>query len=239
MEQTTLLENLLNKEQKDFLSLSQLKTKLNAAAKKAFALSAKSNGKEIENAVRPFLGNNLALLKGGRSVYLARNLPPETIIFNVLQEKSAKKPVAPRFVSVPFNKETIAEIYNDLLRQNRIIVTLNKEFKVSGISVRDERLPHTEEVVPKITNKAPATDSELFQAAFNKLRQGKTSVRICRLRYELQWTKERFDNCLTELRRSYRIQLLDGSPADLTPQERADSFTDNENRFYAAVQWIQ
>ncbi|MDR3110092.1 MAG: hypothetical protein LBU65_10475 [Planctomycetaceae bacterium] len=129
--------------------------------------------------------------------------------------------------------EEVIAIFNRFLQAGRLMVSVDKAFKFVV-----QLAENSGSMISAITSPSKS-DRELFRAAFDKLNRRRTFVRICDLRKELIWSKERFDTVLTDLRYSNKIQLHPGSPSDLTTDEIADSYIDDEKRFYITVTWIQ
>ncbi len=247
-EKTAYLENLLTvhkeKEKKNYLTVSQLLTKFGKTGLKQFDLSAKPSGKELESTLSPFLGTNLMFLKKASSLYLVFNMPLHELIFETFLEKINKGPFSPATLAqhLPMKKDEYVKAVNFLLETGRITVKINDKFIVSVQSVSgtpSASATPTASPIPSPQPTAPPqhTERELFKAAFDKLDRGRIYVRICYMRRELGWSEERFNALLRKLRADGTIQLHAGDVSTMTEEDVNQSYTDENNFFYATLTW--
>ena len=237
-EKTAYLEKILalhkEKEKKSYLSVSQLLTKFGQTGRKLFGLSAKPSAKDWETLVAPFLGYQLIFLKGSRYLYLAWNKPLVEIALESFQEKIKKGPFSPGTVAqhLPMKKNDFVTAFNTLLETRQIAVKIKDDFKVNVQSVSENL-----SVTAIATAPLQQNDRELFQAAFEKLDRGRIFVRICNMRRELDWNDVRFDNLLRKLREEGVVQLHAGDVGTMTEEDVNQSYTDENNFFYATLTW--
>ena len=93
---------------------------------------------------------------------------------------------------------------------------------------------------PPASGTAPASagdDCMAFHAAYSTIGQGRSFVRIHRLRDALPWPRERFERVLRGLLADYTVELHGGDPAVMTAEELHDSFTDADGTLYIALSW--
>ena len=87
---------------------------------------------------------------------------------------------------------------------------------------------------------APASggdDRLAFHTAYEATGQGRSFVRIHRLRDALPWPRARFDWVLRNLLADYTIELHGGDPSVMTEEELRHSFTDADGTLYIALSW--
>ena len=111
--------------------------------------------------------------------------------------------------------------YEDLLER---INSINEQVFSSGSSSK---------VNPKY---AEPTVSNMH-AAFTDLHKYREFVRICDLRNELGWSREKFDNMLANLRDNSTVQLFRADESMLTREEIRDSFTDDRGFIMGLITW--
>ncbi len=244
MEQLALLDKILaqikQKEGKNYVSFSALRGKLGKTGYKLFGLTeAKPSAATTEKALRPYLGSVFTILKGSRTSFLAYTLPIDEIVFEALRFKFQKGPFSPGQLApfLPMKKDEFVASFNRLLQAGRVSVTVNAEFKVA---VRNVIMAEAVTVAPP--HPLPSTlvlpsrdDRQSFRHAFDLLDGGRIFVRICNLRRELGWDVERFNSLLRTLRSEGVVQLHAGDVSSMTEEDVANSFTDENNFFYATL----
>lgn len=99
----------------------------------------------------------------------------------------------------------------------------------------------TPEATRKTPLNPPNTPSSVsqFKAAYDKHQRGGLFARICDLRQELGWDKERFETVLKELRDKRIIQLLPGDTHQMTQSEVQESFFAENHMLYLNLAWNQ
>ena len=245
MEQIALLDKILTqvkqKEGKSYISFSALLTKLGKTGRTLLGLTeAKPTGAALEKALQPYLGNAFTVLKGSRTSFLAFKIPLDEIVGEAMRLKFQKGPFSPNQLApnMPMKKDEFVASFNRLLESGRIAVSVNNEFKVTVRkvgdtgSIRPTPLPPTP-LAPPTT--LPQDDRKLFREAFDQLDGGRIFVRICNLRRKLAWNEEHFNSLLRKLRAEGVIQLHAGDVSSMSEEDITQSFTDENNFFYATL----
>ena len=80
-------------------------------------------------------------------------------------------------------------------------------------------------------------DRAALHAAYQTIGQGRSFVRIHRLRDALPWPRARFERVLRELLADYTVELHGGDPSVMTEEELRHSFTDADGTLYIALSW--
>lgn len=248
MEQIALLDEILTKvkqeERKSYVSFSVLLTKLKSPGRKLFGLTEKKpSGPTIEKALQPYLGGSFVILKNGAKLFLAFKLPIDEIALEALQIKFQKGPFSPSTLAqfMPMKKDDFVASFNRLLEAGRISVSVNDKFIVTVRNVNTQATfppsPAPRPSAPPSVSppSPPQDDRKLFRDAFEQLDQGRIFVRICNLRRKLGWSEERFNSLLRKLRSEGAVQLHAGDVSSMTEDDIAQSFTDENNFFYATL----
>ena len=223
---TQALQELLKKSGKDFLSLSNVKKKMGAGLKKSTGIRSSHSPSSVKTLLEPYLGEELEILRGGRSVYLAVRRAPAEWVLGCLSPNAAKGTGALGRLLPIFSKAGLAGVLNGLLREGRITAVLNEKCEVRL------SLPKAD-----IVSQDRENQREAFCSAFKELDQGRIFVRICDLRRRLGWKREEFDALLRHLRDEELIQLHSGDVTMMTPQEVEESFVDENGFRMGTVTW--
>jgi hypothetical protein len=218
---TERLAACLKKKKADYMTLGGLPGSL----KKRLTGKSKPSAAEIERHAAPYLGEGLALRRGGRYVYLALRLPDESLLLGVLRKRAGKTPSAN---NTPFKKEEFVAVLNRLIEQGRVLVRLNKDCKPllfpAGDGGEADRKAGTEK------------SGAEFERAYRELEGGKFFVRVCDLRRRLDWGPE-FDRMTAELRDAGKIQLQAGDTDYFSARDIADSFVDENGFRMLTLMW--
>ena len=240
-EKTVFLETALAKhkakEKRSYIKSDKLRTSLGKTGRSMFGIGDKADGKEVQNALAPFLGDQLAFFwkkattKAGKdTLYIAINIPKQEFIIEAIQALAPQKGFTLKKVTtdLPLDGSEFAALFNQQLESGRArILKINDKSEITSV-----------QITPKDTSPAPLqSDRELFQTAFEKLDRGRIFVRICNMRRELGWSEERFDNLLRKLRSEGAVQLHAGDVATMTEEDVNLSYTDENNFFYATMTW--
>lgn len=233
MSSTNLSQTLidfLQKNSSDFLTISKL-IRLPKQTRDALGISQKSKNVDIIKATEPYYGDKLLILKGSKSSFLAYNIPKEQIIYNYVQKHPGKSP-GQIAQYLPMVKKEFIQGLNTLLESDEAKVTLTENYTLK-IFVTEKK--------PKISIPlAPQKEADpvtLFKKVFDKLNKGKKYVRICDIRRELNWPREKFDTTMENLRDNSTIQLHEGITSTMDESEVKDSFVDENNFLHVNISW--
>jgi hypothetical protein len=83
----------------------------------------------------------------------------------------------------------------------------------------------------------PQQDMQALHDAYQAVGEGRGFVRIHWIRETLDWSKERFNDALSHLQASYKIELHGGDPSKLTKEEIENSYRDNEGQQFLTMSW--
>ncbi len=225
-----LVLTLLQKRDRDYLTVKQIVAGLPSAARKRLALTASQSTTALLGKLAPQLGERLQIYKGSRSSYIGYKSSPEDLILRRIQQKPG---VSSKQLGtlLPMSKKPYMTALNALLKSGVIICTL-----------RDNHTPclMLAESPPPISE-APVIAREdtrsALKTAYDRVGQGRDFVRIHRLRDALGWARERFDQVLIEMMADYTVELHGGEPSLLTATELRNSFTDPNGTVYITLSW--
>ncbi len=224
---------------KDFLSLTETRTRLSPDILSALNLSRGASTGEVADALSPHLGPDLVLHRKGRAGYVGRSL--DVILTNILERKPGKSIKALVAMKLPADKAAVVAAVNEGLRSGRFRCAFNVHYTPS-LFVADAP-PPAEPGAPRPAREAPvgpadaAADRQAFRAAYEAVGGGRAFVSICRLRRHLGWPRNRFDAVLSRLSRDLVIQLQGGDPSAMDEADIRDSFIDDRGRLRIAVTW--
>jgi hypothetical protein len=131
-------------------------------------------------------------------------------------------------MQLPMAKKSYLTALNGLLKTGAVVCTL-KENHTPCLNVADTYLPQPKE--------APGDDRAALKAAYDEVGQGRSFVRIHRLREYLQWPRQRFDQVLRNLMAAYTVELHGGDPSLLTETDIRNSFLDEHGMLYITLSW--
>ena len=247
-EKTAFLARILD-QPKAKVKKSYMPLKLKAVELKEFGLAAKPapTADQLEKALSPYLGSELALLKkkpttakGKAILYLAYKLPHENFVKESLL--TLKKAFSMKALAddIPLSMAEFIIVFNRMLNAGQLHVTeIDAKFAITAVHLVSGS-PVTAATTPLSPIPEPVSgqnDRELFHAAFEKLDHGRIYVRICNMRRELGWSEERFNDVLNKLWTAGKIQLHAGDVSTLSEEDVHLSYVDENNFFYATLTW--
>ncbi len=104
-------------------------------------------------------------------------------------------------------------------------------------SINEQALSSNSGLSSKANPKYAEPTVSNMHAAFTDLHKYREFVRICDLRNELGWSREKFDNMLANLRDNSTVQLFRADESMLTREEIRDSFTDDRGFIMGVITW--
>jgi hypothetical protein len=226
---------LLQKRERDYLTVKQIVAGLPSALRKRLALTKSQSTAALLGKLTPHLGQRLQVYTGSRSNYIGRRLSPEDLILRRIEQR-------PRVSSkqlgtqLPMLKKAYLTTLNALLKSGAVVCTL-REDHTPCLMLADVPMPFAETVTTEPADIAPKDIHATFQDAYVRVGQGYDFVRIHRLRDALGWPREHFDQALMDLMATYAVELHGGDPSLLTPDELRDSFTDRHGTLYITMSW--
>jgi hypothetical protein len=230
-----LVLNLLQKRERDYLTVKQIVAGLPSALRKRLALTTSQSTAALLSKLTPHLGQHLQVYRGSRSSYIGRHLPPADLIVRCIQQKPgiSSKQLG---TQLPMAKQPYITALNTLLKTGAVVCML-RENHTPCLMVADTHMPLP--VPSSETWEAIATPEarSAFKAAYDEVGQGGDFVRIHRLRNALGWSPVHFDQILRDLTATYTVEIHGGDPSLLTAAELRDSFTDPHGTLYITMSW--
>jgi hypothetical protein len=226
---------LLQKQERDYLTVKQIVAGLPAAPRKRLALTTDQSTAALLGKLTPHLGQRLQVYQGGRSSYIGRNLSPEDLVLRCIEQKPgvSSKQLG---TQLPLAKKSYITALNALLKSGAVVCTLRENHTPCFMRADSQMpLPEPPPVAPE--DVAPEDARLAFKDAYDKVGEGGDFVRIHRLRGALGWPRERFDQLLMALMANYAVELHGGDPSLLTAADLRDSFTDAHGTVYITMSW--
>ncbi len=81
-------------------------------------------------------------------------------------------------------------------------------------------------------------EREAFHKTYLKIGKGKSFVRIHRIKEGLGWYDGRFYRVLEDLVHGYVVELHGGDPSELSKEELAGCYVDEQGMLYIALTWL-
>lgn len=224
---------MLRQRKKDYLTVNQVRDGLPVEAVRSLGLKkGKSSVKEVINRLLLHLGENLTILRNGRSSYVAFNLLLKDIVLNKIRENPNLSSKRLRSL-LPINNRTFVEILNDLFKNGELKGVINeKTHLLKGFIISSDG-GSAESV-----RQDDVQEKKLFKNAYDKVSKGRRFVRIHLIREELNWSNERFVRVLEWLKSELVIQLQGGDPSTFSKSEIEQSYIDNTGRLRLTATWI-
>ncbi|MBF0297053.1 MAG: hypothetical protein HQL96_17865 [Magnetococcales bacterium] len=201
---------------------------LGSALCRALGINATSTAQALEAALRTHCQDRIRLVQGGRTRYVARNLPDEAFV----REKAGRLgtfTVGQLAMNLPLAKAAIPRALNLLLERG----------EVACVAIRTDFAPILRWVGAAPPPSSGDNDDERFRLAVQTIGKGGNFVPIHRLRAALGWERERFDRVVRRLQAAERILLNMGDPTRLRPEELEAAFQDANGMLYLTLNWLE
>lgn len=215
---------------KDFMTLNAVRDKMSTQLRGSLGMRGKRlAASDLKKILEPHLDEKLAIRQNSRFTYLVAVGDLRELAVNFIRENPGKQ-AGGLGISLPFRKAELLSLLNGLLKDGRLYVSLNDEYKARFFV--SESLPALERSTPETASGCAAPDSdtgrqrEQFFMAFRDLDRGRVFVRVPDLRRRLMWPREVFDGLLRVLRDEEALQLHAGDVTLMTPDEVEDCFVD-------------
>ena len=220
---------ILHKRGKDYLTVRQIIASLSTRVRQQFSLTTRHATADLLKKVTPLLGESLQVYHGSTSIYIGQKRAPADLILHKVQQHPGISPKQ-LGMGLPLSKRSYITALNALIGTGTIVCTF-----------KDNHMPMLHLTSnPLARGTVPVTrgdDRLAFHTAYSATGQGRSFVRIHRLRDALPWPRERFDRVLRGLLADYTVELHGGDPSVMTAEERYDSFTDADGTLYIALSW--
>ena len=210
---------------KDYLTVNQVRGGLSSGSRKHLGLKAAAKTGDILKALRPYLKNDLQEYQGPRYKYIGFRMSDEEILVRKIRQMPGISSKQLR-KGAPIINRKVVKALNMLFRTGRVAFRLREQDHVPLLEISD-----------KVEASADAGDDiSAFKAAYEEVGQGRL-VYIHRIRENLNWSRERFDRVLMELRSNYSIQIQGGDPSIMTETEIRNSFVDERGNLHISLSW--
>jgi len=244
--------HILHQRGKAYLTVRQIVASLRTRVRQQLGLTKSQSTVELLKKMTPWLGESLQVYRGSRSVYIGQKHSPAEIILQRVQQSPGISPKQ-LGLGLPLSKHSYIATLNTLLETGTVVCTFKDNHipvlhiarNVPGatVSAQAEALGATVSAQSVFTlpqDLAPtygANERAAFQTAYNEVGQGRSFVRIHRLRDALPWPREHFERVLRELAADYTLELHGGDPSMMTDEELRQSFTAADGTLYIALSW--
>ncbi|MEO5332593.1 MAG: hypothetical protein H7839_11260 [Magnetococcus sp. YQC-5] len=252
MEISDLIANRMQAKEKLFVSKTEFYKLLGAALCRQLGVTPQSTTESLATALRTHCQDRFRLAQGGRSQYVAFNLPDETFLLEKAKRLTSFT-VAQLALNLPMSKVRVPPALTLLLERGEVVcIAIKKDFSpifqwskatqskgAMPSGVPSASLSALASANPSASSAGGVTDEFAFKQAFKELGQGRNFVPIHRLRASLGWEKRRFDQLVWHLKAKEHILLNMGDPTRLTPDEIRNSLQDDNGMLYITLNWLE
>ncbi|MBF0417284.1 MAG: hypothetical protein HQL86_03440 [Magnetococcales bacterium] len=195
----------------------------------------------LSSALQSHCGDAFRVVQGGRTLYVAMNLPDEAFLLDKARCLTTFTP-AQLALNLPMPKARVAPALTRLLESGEILcIGLKADFtpilRLSGSGKPGVFLP--ERATPNNPANSDTEDETALHRAFLQIGQGRNFVAIHRLRAHLGWERQRFDQTVLRLQSAERILLNMGDPTRLTRAELDGAYKDRNGMRYLTLNWLE
>ncbi len=223
------LQSVLDKHTKDYLTVRQIVQDLPAHVRQQLGLAKSLPTAAVLKKLTPLLTESLQVYHSGTSVYIGRRSAPAELILRRLQRSPSMSPKQ-LGLGLPMSKQEYLTALNTLLEAGTLVCT----FKENHTPVLRLATPARS---GQTASGAGEDDRSIFYAAYHAVGQGRSFVRIHRLREALPWPRERFDRLLLTLLAEYSVELHGGDPSLMTAEDIRQSYSSADGTLYIALSW--
>jgi hypothetical protein len=221
--------HILQQRGKEYVTVRQVVASLPRRMRQQLDLTRRQSTAELLKKMTPWLGESLQVYHGSKSVYIGQKHSPAELILSKVQQSPGISPKK-LGLGLPLARRHYLAALNALLETGTLVCT----FKDNHLPV----LHLSRQVLPSEPAPASATNERAaFQTAYAAVGQGRSFVRIHRLRDALPWPHQRFDQVLQALVADYTVELHGGDPSVMTQEELRHSFTAADGTLYIALSW--
>ncbi len=220
---------------KRFMTLSAVRERMSSQLRGHLGMKGrKLTASKLKDIFEPHLNEKLEIRRNSRCSYLVAAGDLRELVVNFVRENPGKQ-TGGLGISLPFRKAELLSLLNALMKEGRLYVSLNDEYKArffvseTSPAVTGEAVtagPVSGSAAPALVEDSMDRRRERFFAAFRELDGGRVFVRIPELRRHLGWPREVFDGVLRALRDDEAVQLHSGDVTTMTPEQVGDCFVD-------------
>jgi len=216
---------LLRTRGKEYLTVRQLLHSLGAHARQQLRLPARPSTTDVLKRLTPLLGDSLQVYESPPAVYIGYKRSPTELVVSRIQQHPG---ISPKQLGMrlPLSRRCYLDTLNALLGAGTLVCTFKENHvPMLHIAARAGRASEAED------------ERATLRAAYIRVGQGRSFVRIHRLRAAIPWLRERFDRVLQMLIADYTVELHGGDPSVLSQDELQQSWTDADGTLYIALSW--
>ncbi|MBF0438709.1 MAG: hypothetical protein HQL93_06255 [Magnetococcales bacterium] len=220
---------------KRFVSRNEFFKVIGVALVRTLGLSPTAPVAALSAALQHHCGDAFCVVQGGRTFYVALNLPDEAFLLDKAKRLTTFTP-AQLAMNLPMPKARVAPALTRLLETREIFcVGLKADFTpILRLAESGKR----SNSVAVATSQNPDDETALHRA-FLEIGQGRNFVAIHRLRAHLGWDRQHFDQTLLRLQSAERILLNMGDPTRLTRAELEGAYLDRNGMRYLTLNWLE
>jgi hypothetical protein len=224
-----IITQVLQQRGKTHLTLRQALASLPANVRRTLGLTPRLSTAELLKKLTPLLGDTLQVYHGTTSVYIGQKYSATAFLVQQVQQRPG---ISPKQLGlrVPLSKQAFVTALNTLLETGTVVCT----FKDTYMPTLRIAHPAPPMAVPQSHS---GEDRAAFWRAYRQVGQGRSFVRIHRLRDALPWPRQQFERMLEALAADYTIELHGGDPSVMTTEELRQSFTTADGTLYIALSW--
>ncbi|GAB0057903.1 hypothetical protein SIID45300_02237 [Candidatus Magnetaquicoccaceae bacterium FCR-1] len=230
---------------KRFVSRNEFFKVIGAALARSLGVSPSDSVTALSVALQSHCGDAFRVVQGGRTLYVALNLPDEDFLLDKARRLTTFTP-AQLALNLPMPKARVAPALTRLLESGQILcIGLKADFtpilRFSGSGKPSNSVAVvTSQVLDDQSALSQLSDDETaLHRAFLEIGQGRNFVAIHRLRAHLGWERQRFDQTLLRLQSAERILLNMGDPTRLTRTELEGAYLDRNGMRYLTLNWLE
>ncbi|MBU3916590.1 hypothetical protein KKA14_13740 [bacterium] len=226
--------SLLMLKNKDYLTVNQIRDGLSLEIIRQLGLRKRvSTPTEVLRHLRPCFGEELKEYKGVRSIYIGYSYPLEDLVLRKIKKTPGLSSKRLRN-SLPVVNQDYIRAINSLIQSQRVSILLDEKTHAPKSIV----VSFANDLESKLSGNIDV-EIEEFKKAYNGVGEGKSFVKIHKIREHFNWPVEKFDRVLIELRRRFLVQLHGGDPSTMSQMEIDNSFTDEKGNLRIIVTWVQ
>jgi hypothetical protein len=232
-----ILAAAFQKEEKPYLSVSNLVKAIPAPVRRDLGLTSVSKPKDVLQALGPLPSPYIVLRKGNSTGILAA--PPAEAILKTISRVPGKT-LGQVHMAIPLKKEDVIKELNHLLLKKSVRVEIAAtgafRFYIDGqgaVTTDKESDAATPPAVPGDRDGKLAA----FKAAFDAIYKKHRFVFIHQVRRALGWPREVFDLFLESLMIDGTVAAHPGNPGALRRSEVEDSYQNDLGDLFLSVSW--
>jgi len=228
------LIELMNINENDFISISDIKKKYLISEFKLSGLNKNSKDEDFVKLLNLNHISGIELIYKGKNIYVCKHNSSQMILNQLIRMKNTNPPTLLSLLKKlkPLKKKDYISTINLLIDKQLIKVSFKNDFSINSPTVYLHLLQEKKQSLNM------DEDIHLFKKGYDFIGKGRGFVRIHRIREYLKWDRDRFDNVLKKLINDFIIELHGGDPSIMTKAEIDDSYVDPKTGLlFITVSW--